>query len=265
MLDATLSRLIHRRAHIKGPLVLMYHSVADAGPLRPEWPWAVSRQRFREQLDFLRDAGWLTCTQAELATGGPSHGERTVAITFDDGYADNHGACDDLLRRDMKASWFVVSGSVGQPPRWQDPDQPRLRILDAGQLRDMHAAGMEIGSHTVSHARLPTLDDAALARELTDSRAALEDLLGAPVTGLAYPYGLYDERCRTAARDAGYRHASTTQSGWALLDKDPFLVRRLTVYNADTAATLARKLAYAANDVAWSHLLGERAARFLHR
>ncbi len=242
----------------------MYHSVAPE-PGRPRWPWAVSRRMFEAQLDFLKAEGWHCVTLADLAGGHAVPAARTVAITFDDGYADNFPAFSALAARGMRASWFIVSGSVGQAPRWSDPDMPSLRLLDAAQLREMHAAGMEIGSHTVSHARLPQLDDAALGEELAASKARIEDILGAPVAGLAYPYGLHDARCAAAARAAGYRHACTTQSGWALLDKDAYLVRRLTVYNTDTASTLARKLAYAANDIAWPRLAGMHASQLLRR
>ena len=116
----------------------------------------------------------------------------------------------------------------------------------------MHSAGMEIGSHTVSHARLPDLDEAALARELTDSKAALEAAIGAPVSSFAYPYGLWDARCEDAVRHAGYTAACTTRTGWAMRDGDPFKLRRLTVFNHDSLSRFARKLYFGSHDVDWS-------------
>ena len=245
-----LSRLLHRQAGQHGPVMLMYHAVAP-GAGHPAWPWAVSMQQFRAQLDFLAASGYATPTMAELAAPGRIWPGRTAVITFDDGYVDNLAACAELEQRGMRASWFIVSGSVGRSPAWQDDGRPVGRMLNAAELRDMRAAGMEIGSHTVSHARLTETDDAQLQRELVDSRTALEDLLGAPVSSFAYPYGAWDARCAAAVAAAGYAAACTTRTGWALRDNDPYRLRRLTVFNADTAGSLARKLYFGSHDVRW--------------
>lgn len=229
----------------------MYHAVQQ-GALYPDWPWAVSERSFCAQLDFLQDEGYQTLTLKELASLPSKPDKRTVVLTFDDGYVDNLAACDELLRRGMRASWFIVSGSVGQHPRWPVDGRPSGRLLNSAELRQMHQAGMEIGSHTVSHARMPELDDTSLDRELTESKAALEYTIGAPVSSFAYPYGAWDGRCAAAVRRAGYATACTTRTGWALRDGDPYQLRRLTVFNHDSLSSFARKLYFGSHDVAWS-------------
>lgn len=233
--------------------MLMYHSVQRASAV-PDWPWAVSERSFREQLDLLQGEGYQTLTMGDLAACRLQAGARCVVITFDDGYVDNLAASEALAKRGMCASWFIVSGSIGREPAWPADGRPAGRLLDAGELREMHAAGMEIGSHTVSHARLPDLDDAALAQELTDSKSALEDAIRAPVSSFAYPYGLWDARCEEAVRRAGYAAACTTRTGWATRDGDPFKLRRLTVFNHDSLGRFARKLYFGSHDVAWSDM-----------
>ena len=231
--------------------MLMYHAVLP-GKGAPTWPWAVSMRRFCDQLDLLADEGYDTPTMAELATTPAKKWTgRTAVITFDDGYIDNLAACEELQKRGMRASWFIVTGSIGQAPRWPADGRPEGRLLNAGELREMHASGMEIGSHTVSHVRLTEADDACLAQELADSKAALEDLLSSAIGSFAYPYGAWDARCVAAARAAGYFAACTTRTGWALRDNDPYQLRRLTVFNSDTASTLARKLYVGSNQVSW--------------
>lgn len=234
--------------------MLMYHSVSPGGGV-PRWPWAVSMQRLKAQLDFLAGEGWTTPTMGELlATPGRWPG-RTAVITFDDGYADNLAAGEELARRGMSATWFIVSGSIGRPPAWPaDAARPEGRLLDAGELRQLHAAGMEIGSHTVSHVRLTEVDAARQHEELTRSRAEIEDALGSPVHSFAYPYGAWDEACAKAVGEAGYRGACTTRSGWALRDGNPYTLRRLTVMNTDSVGSLIRKLAHGSNDVSWRAL-----------
>lgn len=251
-----ISRCLHRNAGTHGPVILMYHAVTP-GDAPPPWPWAVSMRRFREQLDFLVAEGYVTPTQRELAKARPEQlASRSAVLTFDDGYADNLAACDELRKRGLRASWFIVTGSIGREPAWPDDGRPGQRLLNAIELRRMHEAGMEIGSHTVSHARLTEVDATRLRHELTDSKTALEDLLGHAVESFAYPYGASDARCAEAVREAGYTAACTTRTGWALRGNSPFLLRRLTVFNTDTAGSLARKLALGSHDVRWRDLVG---------
>jgi peptidoglycan/xylan/chitin deacetylase (PgdA/CDA1 family) len=129
-------------------------------------------------------------------------------------------------------------------------------MLNAEELRRLDAAGMEIGSHGVTHVRFPKLSDTELRDELHQSKQTLEDLLGKPVDSLAYPYGAWDERCETAVRDAGYRSACTTRTGPALKDRNLYRLRRIEVVNHDSAARLARKLTLLTNEGGWPHLLG---------
>lgn len=259
------SRALHRNAAGQhGPVMLMYHAVLPGGGT-PAWPWAVSMQRFREQLDFLATAGYATPTMGELTAKPAKYWTgRTVTLSFDDGYADNRAACEELMKRGMRATWFIVSGSIGKPPAWPDDGRPAGRLLNAGELREMRENGMEIGSHTVNHVRLPDVDDDRLMQELTRSKATLEGLLGSPVNSFAYPYGAWDTRCAEAAKQAGYAAACTTQTGWALRDGDPYQARRLTVFNTDTLGSFARKLVYGSHDVRWRDIAGAALRRLRH-
>lgn len=246
-----LSRAMHNQAGQHGPVMLMYHAVTpDTGA--PQWPWAVSMQRFREQLDFLVAEGYATPTMGELAASPAEKWTgRTAVITFDDGYVDNLAACEELQKRGMRATWFIVTGSIGRDPTWPADGRPAGRLLNAGELREMRAVGMEIGSHTVSHARLTELYDAVMRRELVESKATLEEVLGQQTGSFAYPYGAWDARCAEAVRQAGYLAACTTRTGWALRDRDSYQLRRLTIFNSDTLGSFARKLYFGSHDVRW--------------
>lgn len=260
-----LSRLLHARAATHGPLVLMYHSIAK-GSRRPAWPWAISFSAFAAQLDFLLETGYTTHPFASLENSDPQGWSgRHVVITFDDGYRDNLAAADALSTRGMTATWFVLSGNLGHPPRWEDPGGPREPLMSGTEIRELQSAGFEIASHGVEHVRLTNLDDNALDYQLAASREQLTALLGREVQGLAYPYGAWDTRVAAAAVAAGYRQACTTRPGWALRDSDPMRVRRLMISNTDTPATFARKMAWASNDPAWSTAARERCRWLLRR
>jgi peptidoglycan/xylan/chitin deacetylase (PgdA/CDA1 family) len=183
----------------------MYHSVSS--PPVDAYQLCVSVGRLAQQLRSLARRGLRGVGVRELLTAavrGQSDG--LVGLTFDDGYAD---FCSDgapvLERFGFAASIFVVTGSVGLVSSW-DPDF-RQPLLTAGQIRDLHRRGFEIGSHAVRHRRLPGLPERELRAELADSRRQLEEILQAPVDGLAYPYGEADELVQRAAAAAGYRYA----------------------------------------------------------
>ncbi len=256
-----LSALIHKRAVAHGPLVLVYHSVTS-GARRPAWPWSISARDFAHHLDFIADRGYTTCAVRDLlSTTENLAATPRVVITFDDGYRDNLEAAEALSLRGMTASWFVLSGNLGQTPRWKDHEGPQDPLLDIAELRALEASGFEIGSHGVDHLRMTALNDAALDYQMNTSRQSLEQALGNPVRSFAYPFGAWDARVRDAADAAGYGHACTTVSGWALRDGDPLRIRRLTIKNTDSAAVLARKLAWAQNEVSWPHVAGSLARR----
>jgi len=233
--------------------MLMYHSVMP-GNGAPDWPWAVSMQRFRSQLDFLAAEGWATPTMAELVAAPEKWTGRTAVITFDDGYADNLAAWDELNKRGMRATLFMVTGSIGREPAWPADGRPVGRLLNAKELRGMQAAGMEIGSHSINHVRLTEVDEDQLRKELVDSKATLEDALGSTISSFSYPYGAWDEHCARAVQGAGYRSACTTRTGWALRDNDSYQLRRLTIFNTDTVGSLARKLSFGGSDTSWRGL-----------
>lgn len=246
-----ISRFLHRSAGGHGPVMLMYHALQQ-GHRTPKWPWAVSAQAFQRQLDFLQTEGYQTMTVRDIACSQERLDGRTVVLTFDDGYVDNLAAYDEVLKRNMRASWFIVSGSIGREPGWPEDGRPKGRLLSAGELREMHAAGMEIGSHTVSHARVTELSKQQLDQELSASKAELEDTIGATVSSFAYPYGAWSEDCEGAVRRAGYAAACTTRTGWAIRDGNPYRLRRLAVFNNDSLSRFARKLYFGSHDVAWS-------------
>lgn len=112
---------------------------------------------------------------------------------------------------------------------WEAPGAGPLRNdgpLSWAEVRDLHRDGILVGSHTVSHPRLSSLDAEALRREVTASRHRLEEELGGPIRSFAYPSGDLDERVVTEVGRAGYDIAFTTRPGTNGPGTDPLRVRR---------------------------------------
>lgn len=96
-----------------------------------------------------------------------------------------------------------------------------VRLCDGGLI--------EVGAHTVTHPDLRALSDVAQLDELRSSKRELEDRLGRPVQGLAYPYGGVGAGSAAAARSAGFAYACTAEEGTVGSGTDPLLVPRLHV------------------------------------
>lgn len=116
--------------------------------------------------------------------------------------------------------------------------QPALSnalMMRSAQVRALHAAGMEIGAHTVNHPILTTLTEAEAREELSQGRDALQQLIQAPVLTLAYPNGRpgtdYDRRHVAMARELGFHQAVSTAVGVASAGDDVFQLPRFTPWD----------------------------------
>jgi peptidoglycan/xylan/chitin deacetylase (PgdA/CDA1 family) len=238
--------------------VLLYHSVHDS-PGRLEQPYAVSRATFAEHAHAVAGSGRDPLTVTELADalrGFRPLPARSVAITFDDGYADTLEATETLLRLGLRATIFVTAGEVGR--------RDRLTPLQLAELAQ--APGVEIGAHSVSHPPLDEVDHAQLEKEVTASRRRLEDLTGREVCSFAYPYGAYDERVRAAVMGAGYRSAAAVKDAMSHDRDDPFAIARWTVKRGTTSPRIGEVLDGVGLQRAWSHeRLRTRASRAARR
>jgi peptidoglycan/xylan/chitin deacetylase (PgdA/CDA1 family) len=188
------------------PLVLMYHSVEpyDTDPYQV----TVRPERFERQLRWLGRRGLRGVSMTELLRARrDGRADRLVGLTFDDGYADFvTEALPALDRHGFTATVFVVAGSLGRHNTWDEPG-PRKPLMTAADVRRAADAGVEVGSHSLSHVPLPRLADDELDDEARRSRRILAEITGRAVTGFCYPYGAVGEREIRAVAAAGYDYA----------------------------------------------------------
>ncbi|MFG2843568.1 polysaccharide deacetylase family protein [Kitasatospora sp. NPDC048296] len=190
----------------QAPWVLMYHSV-DAYEQDPNL-LTVMPERFARQMSWLAGRGLRGVGIAELLHAH-ARGEAAslVGLTFDDGYADfARNVMPVLARHGFSATVYVVAGRIGGHNEW-DAGAPRKELLTVEQVGELADAGVEIGSHGLTHVRMPGLGAAALLAETVSSREILEGITGRPVDGFCYPYGALDRATVSAVRRAGYRYA----------------------------------------------------------
>jgi peptidoglycan/xylan/chitin deacetylase (PgdA/CDA1 family) len=195
-----------RAADGRPPLSLVYHGVADVPRRRDPHGLCIPPGAMRRQIAWLRRRGYALVTFGELVRRtAEGSGAGLVALTFDDGFADNLHALVPLLGG-LPATVFAVSGWLGG----EHPDVAGARILDADELRRLHAAGVEIGAHTLTHPDLTQLTREAACEQLEGSRTALEAILQTPVTSAAYPYGRATAETVHACAAAGFSAAGRT-------------------------------------------------------
>jgi peptidoglycan/xylan/chitin deacetylase (PgdA/CDA1 family) len=117
-------------------------------------------------------------------------------------------------------------------------------MLTSSQLRKLHAAGIELGAHTVTHPILLTLTATAAADELRASRARLEAIIGGPVRYFAYPNGRpgvdYDDTHVEMARECGFAAAFSTRRGACSRASDRWQLPRFTPWDRTPVRWIAR-------------------------
>ncbi len=244
------------------PVVLMYHGTPSGNPSSI---YSINAGRFLEHLEYLKNGGWNTILFSDLLSG-VTFPPKTVALTFDDGYADNfNGAFIPILERNMKATWFIASDYVGGYATWMGKAVHETKMLDQSQLCHMSSQGMEIGSHSCSHPDLSSLDYDKQLEEITTSKAKLEAILLQEVLSFAYPFGKYNSDSVEAVKSSGFRIACSTSSGSVQTDSNLLLVPRITIFADDSVSDLACKLTFAANEVPLSTILSYYLSRVRSR
>jgi len=141
-----------------------------------------------------------------------------VCVTFDDAFANllDH-ALPTTRALNIPVIVFVPTGCLGSPPSWRiardhpDATQPTMTTDQISQTPTSSLC--RFGSHSATHRPLTELPPDEARRELTESKAALEDLIGGPVEDFAFPHGAYNQRLIDAAQAAGYRRVFTLDPG----------------------------------------------------
>ncbi|MFZ2024877.1 MAG: polysaccharide deacetylase family protein [Microgenomates group bacterium] len=190
--------------------ILLYHYVEyveDKGDTIRQ-SLNITPYTFDKQLQTLVDAGYTFLTAKDLGelfdgkiTKLP---EKSVLITFDDGYRDFYTDVYPILQKyNAKATVYVIAGFVYH-----------RNYMTEAQLKEIAASGLvDVGAHTVHHVGLTNADKKTEKKEVEESKKILEDILGTSVVSFAYPDGSYDDYAIQAVRDAGFTTAVSTKPG----------------------------------------------------
>ena len=229
----------------------MYHSISrkDEGKRHAYYRTCADAAVFTDQLQFLHDHGYQpigVCEAVQWMEGVTQGTERPVVLTFDDGYENFYTTAFPILYRfGYPATVFLPTGYIGETARYFK----QTKCLTWGQVRELRDAGIEFGSHTVTHPQLKTLNIEQVEFEIRRSKDTIEERLGCPVRSFSYPYSfpetdrIFRERLRAILEGAGFENGVSTILGTASISSDRFFLERLPVSSADDLRFFRAKLA----------------------
>ncbi len=227
-------------ADASGIRILFYHRVSDE---RDEL--AVRPARFAEQMGELARRGFRVVdvpgVVAALDEGADP--QRTIGLSFDDGYEDvAEHALPVLREHGFRATVFVATGVTDGRATfaWYRHQPPLLTWETIARLDGEGTLLFE--AHTISHPNLLALTDEEARREIFDSKAELERHLGRPVRAFCYPAGLFGERERRLVAEAGFAAAVSCEPGANAAGTDRLALRRRQIDRRDALLDFRAKI-----------------------
>jgi len=213
---------------MKHPRILMYHAFGDDVPEGMNPDLCVRPCAFDKQVALMKRRGYTFVTMAELIQQAHSsscglkspHSVKCIALTFDDGFADNAEIALPILRKHQAKATIYIS---------QKSDISAARMLSDAHLKMLAVDPLiELGAHTLNHVNLTRVDAATAEQEIAGSKAYVESYTQRPCVSFAYPYGRFTDETVEILKRLGFRSAVTVKKGFAPLT-DPFRIRRTGV------------------------------------
>jgi len=179
--------------------IILYHRIAisPTDGVNYKSPYYVKPELFETEMKLLHDWGYTTITTEMLVKAineGADLPPRPIVISFDDGNLDNYTTAFPIMQKYGFTGTLYIVVNYMSAENYMTPDQ----------IKEMAAAGWEVGSHSVSHADLTSVDPSRQRYEIVESRALLEEKLGVPIMTIAYPFGVSNSGVIDYSIFAGY-------------------------------------------------------------
>jgi len=231
--------------HCAQGVILLYHSIgvaegSDYLKLR------VDKDSFNRQMEYLYEKKYNVVPLMELVDklnrGTETENKKFIAITFDDGYADNLEFAAPILKKyGFTATIFISTGYLDGGGR-QDKYWEKWSYLTTGNISELISSGFKIGSHSCSHGALTSLDDTSLRREISDSKKVLEGVVNSKANLFSYPHGDFNKRVEGILKEEGYIAACTSITGFNNNKSNVFELKRIEIRSGDSLQDFINKI-----------------------
>jgi peptidoglycan/xylan/chitin deacetylase (PgdA/CDA1 family) len=200
---------------------------------------AVRPEIFEEQIKFLLSRGYrfvkLSDAFKTFASSASSSSpyDKTLVLTFDDGYRDFYLNAYPILKKyNVPASFYVINQDIGRPGN-----------VTMEMIKNLHQEGLvEIGAHTVNHLALGRLKPEAAFYQMIKSKELLERELNTTIETIIYPFGSFNANVKKQAQQIGFLGGASVYFGQRPSSQDLFAWRRVMITNSDLGQILLRKI-----------------------
>jgi len=220
--------------------IIMLHYI-ESTSLKGVGDWSISKEKFLELLDAIEEKGLTTTTFAEIEESKITNIKNSVIITFDD-CPENlfEFVVPELIRRKMKASFYIPTAYIGGYNKWDVSEQnfDKITLANEEHLIFLNKNQMEIGSHGHRHLNQLKIDHHTQLYELEHSKNILEKLLNRPIYSFAHPYGEVSKNYRKLLSNSGYKYGLSIYKG----NMNRYALRRIGIHETDTKSSILFKL-----------------------
>ena len=221
--------------------ILVYHRVANVS--HDSLQLCVSPQNFRKQIIYLKE-NFNLIPLSQMVNNLKSHKikEGAVAVTFDDGYADNlYTALPILEELNAPATIFITTGNIdSQEDFYWDKNtakEDRGKPMTAEEIKKISSSPLiEIGAHTVNHPNLRKINTKEQVDEIMQSKIMLEKILDKKISGFAYPFGSrrsFSKETVSEVKKSGFNFACANTQEQVYSFSNLFSIPRILVRDWD--------------------------------
>lgn len=203
--------------------ILMYHSISDSDPNNN---LLVPVKQFESEVKWLKENGFTPMLLEDIVkaynTGYVP--KKPVAITFDDGYADNYTDAYRILKENnMKATFFIITNNTDENSFY----------MNSSMLKEMNENGMGIENHTSRHIEFTNISREDKIAIIQEGVNALNEKVGVDSKFLCYPVGRYNDETIEVAKELGVKAAITTEYGISSASDGLYSLKRIRMFPTD--------------------------------
>lgn len=200
--------------------ILMYHSISDSDPNNS---LLVPVKQFEEEVKWLKGNGFTPMLLEDVVKAYETGyvPKKPVAITFDDGYADNYSDAYRILKENnMKGTFFIITNNTDKDSYY----------MNSSMLKEMSKNGMGIENHTSRHIEFTNISREDKIAIIEEGRKALKEKVGVDSNFLCYPVGKYDEETIEVEKERGIKAAVTTEYGISSASDGLHSLKRIRIF-----------------------------------